>query len=204
MILSLVSAKGGVGKTSLAAALAVEAAREGNKVAILDLDPLGALARFWELRGEPENPELISDTADLVDSDYDVVLIDSPPSLMQAIEEAVGLADFVLIPVKASPIDLESVDVVLELCEKHGKKFAFVMTMFDANHKHSASSVKYLQGFGEVLKETITDRPSYVAPMQLGKTGPESQDRRAAKLNEAEIKALWKAVKARAQKKVRR
>jgi chromosome partitioning protein len=205
MKLALVSAKGGVSKSTLASCLAVEAVREGNKVVILDLDPMGALARWWELRGQPENPALVSDTFELIGDHYGVAIIDSPPSLVAAMKEAVSLADFVLIPIKASPIDLESVDVVVELCEQNEKPFAFVMTMFDPNHKHAKSSVKYLRDGGyTVLDETMSERPSYVAPMQLGKTGPESRDRRAAKLNQEEVGALWKAVKARARKAVRK
>jgi chromosome partitioning protein len=206
MKLALVSAKGGVAKSTLASCLAVEAVREGGQVYILDLDPMGALARWWELRGEADNPALVRETFKIVGaSGFDIAIIDSPPSLVAAMKEAVGLADLVLIPIKASPIDLESVDVVVELCEQQNKKFAFVMTMFDPSHKHAKSSIKYLRDVGyDVLDETMSERPSYVAPMQLGKTGPESQDRRAAKLNQEEITALWKAVKARVRKAVRK
>jgi cellulose biosynthesis protein BcsQ len=38
-VLSVVSQKGGVGKTTLATALAVEASRDGKKTVMFDLDP---------------------------------------------------------------------------------------------------------------------------------------------------------------------
>jgi cellulose biosynthesis protein BcsQ len=44
--IALVPAKGDVGKTTLAAALAVAAARPDAAVGLVDLDPQGSLARW--------------------------------------------------------------------------------------------------------------------------------------------------------------
>ena len=202
MAIALVSAKGGTGKSTCAANLAVEAAKESNAVALLDLDPMGSLGRFWELRGSPRNPRHFQNVNDapaavklLFGQGWEYVFIDSPPSIIPLMEDAISAATFCLIPVKASPIDLESIDVVVELCKTHNKPFAFVLNMFDPHRKNAESTVKYLKHFGAVLENTIPDRAAYVDPMQFGKTGPESQDRRASKLAAEEIGALWKAVK---------
>ena len=53
--LTLVTQKGGVGKTTLAASLAVAAAQAGEKVAALDLDPQGSLSAWGDSR-ETEGP----------------------------------------------------------------------------------------------------------------------------------------------------
>ena len=45
-VLSLISQKGGVGKTTLATALAVAATQDGKRVVMMDLDPQ-ASASFW-------------------------------------------------------------------------------------------------------------------------------------------------------------
>src|SRR3712207_3533071 len=45
-VLSLVSQKGGVGKTTLATALAVAAQQDGKRPVVIDLDPQ-ASASFW-------------------------------------------------------------------------------------------------------------------------------------------------------------
>ena len=44
--IALLTQKGGAGKTTLAASLAVAAAMAGEKVIALDLDPQGSLARW--------------------------------------------------------------------------------------------------------------------------------------------------------------
>ncbi|CAH2603728.1 AAA family ATPase [Rhodovastum atsumiense] len=58
--IALAAAKGGVGKTTLAAALATAATlyRPGIKVALADLDPQGSLAQCWNARALPQ-PTLI-------------------------------------------------------------------------------------------------------------------------------------------------
>src|SRR3954463_13616972 len=53
--LTLVTQKGGAGKTTLAASIAVAAAEAGERVVALDLDPQGSLAAWGDSR-EAEIP----------------------------------------------------------------------------------------------------------------------------------------------------
>lgn len=54
---TIASGKGGTGKTTIAAALAVRAARDFGHVGIFDLDGgQSNLAQWWSLRGGPDNP----------------------------------------------------------------------------------------------------------------------------------------------------
>jgi cellulose biosynthesis protein BcsQ len=59
--IAVASAKGGSGKSSITAALAVQAAKEGNRVALLDWEPQGSLTLWSLMRGKPDNPHLIND-----------------------------------------------------------------------------------------------------------------------------------------------
>jgi chromosome partitioning protein len=53
-ILTIASQKGGAGKTTLAAHLAVEAEGTGaGPVAVVDTDPQGSLAAWWNTREAP-------------------------------------------------------------------------------------------------------------------------------------------------------
>ena len=58
-ILSILSQKGGVGKTTLATCLAVAAEQDGKKTVIFDIDPQ-ATACFWKDIREKEEPAVLS------------------------------------------------------------------------------------------------------------------------------------------------
>ena len=51
-MITIAQRKGGAGKTTLAAQLAVAWARQGAKVAVLDIDPQASLATWVGLRRE--------------------------------------------------------------------------------------------------------------------------------------------------------
>ena len=99
-VISLVSLKGGVGKSTLAAALAVRAARESKRVAMLDLDPQASLDAWWKRRGKGENPTIFgnaSTASDAVESlkqtGWDWVFMDCPPAFIPTIEDAIEHSD---------------------------------------------------------------------------------------------------------------
>src|ERR1700759_1700447 len=80
------STKGGGGKSSLAAHLAVEAERNGDgPVAIIDADPQASLSRWWNSR-KSDTPAFIQASIKslpeqlqaLKDSGYRLVVIDTP------------------------------------------------------------------------------------------------------------------------------
>jgi chromosome partitioning protein len=51
-VITIAQQKGGAGKTTLAAHLAIAWAGEGRSVALLDIDPQGSLATWHRLRGD--------------------------------------------------------------------------------------------------------------------------------------------------------
>jgi chromosome partitioning protein len=201
---SFANGKGGVGKTSLIANLAVRAARDAH-VALLDYDPQQSLARWCELRanayGNQLNPRLWKngegapvDVAALKQLGTDWILQDVPPATWHLIEDSVRASDLVVIPVKASPIDLEAVDPIIEVCTDLQKPFLFVLTQYDPRWSLSESAFPYLEAKapGHTIQEVFSYRQAYVGSMIGGATGPEyTKDRRQAADAEAEIDALW-------------
>lgn len=111
-IVAFVSQKGGVGKTTLAGHLAVEAEKQGaGPVALLDTDPQGSLASWWNVRtaetpifvrGELSN--LKTQLDQLAGAGVGLVIIDTPPAITENIASVVRQADLVVIPTRPSPM----------------------------------------------------------------------------------------------------
>ena len=202
----LASTKGGVGKTTLAAALAIEAMGEGNKVALIDADPQQSLSTWHDARGEQDNPALIGGKNEAIKarhdaakrSGYDICFIDTPPAMIGVIEPCVRLSEFVVVPVRPSPLDIDAVGTIHELCEEQKRPFMFVLNQTTARSAFTEQAAKLLRKDGTVFDGEIVARMSYVMAMVRGLTAPEI-DRSNAQSHE-EIAALWKAIKRRLPK----
>jgi chromosome partitioning protein len=118
-VIVLASQKGGAGKTTLAAHIAIAAEAGGDGPAVLiDADPQGSLSAS----------ELPAKLAALAEAGYAVAVVDTPPAITEAITAVVELADLVVIPTRPSPHDLRAVGRTVELVQTAGKPFVFAVT----------------------------------------------------------------------------
>lgn len=120
-VISIVSQKGGAGKTTLAINLAVTAVAQGARVTLFDLDPQ-ATAATWGDRRQTEAPRIISAQAarlpqllKQVDAETDWVFIDTPPAISNTTLAAVKVANHILVPCRAAIFDLDTLGATLEL-----------------------------------------------------------------------------------------
>lgn len=106
-VISFVTQKGGSGKSTTAASVAVAAFEQGRRVFVLELDRQGTLSDWNESREAETGPEFerIDATAldkaisTLKDAAYDLVVIDTPGIDSPAANAAMRVADLCLIPV---------------------------------------------------------------------------------------------------------
>jgi chromosome partitioning protein len=204
-IVVLASQKGGAGKTTMAAhlAIAAEAAGEGPAV-LIDTDPQGSLSAWWNVR-EADSPalaaaniaELSEKIAALGQAGYALAFIDTPPAITESIRSVVAAADLVLIPTRPSPHDLRAVGSTVELVQAAGKPFAFIVMQAKPNARLTVQAVAALSQHGVVAPAIVHDRVDYAASMIDGRTVIET-DRKGR--SAAEMAELWKFVLAQLTK----
>ncbi|AOY69559.1 chromosome partitioning protein ParA (plasmid) [Xanthomonas euvesicatoria pv. vesicatoria str. 85-10] len=177
-ILVLASQKGGAGKTTLAAHLAVAAETAGaGPVVLLDTDPQGSLSAWWNSR-EAQSPALASATLKelpekldaLAAAGFKLAVIDTPPAIADAIRDVVRLADLVLIPTRPSPHDLRAVGSTVDIAQEAGRPFAFAVTQAKPTARITVQAVAALSAHGPVAPAIVHDRVDYATSMVDGRT----------------------------------
>jgi chromosome partitioning protein len=114
MQIAVVNQKGGVGKTTVAINLAGVLSKEGYRVLLLDSDPQGSATQWHSLSESPEfqvrhHPrQLVKSRLKKVFGGHDYVVIDAPPATGAVTRSILALADWALMPVSPSPLDIWS------------------------------------------------------------------------------------------------
>lgn len=143
-IIIVAQRKGGAGKTTLAAHLAVTFAARGRSVALIDTDPQGSLAQWYRRREERLGA---ADTGiefaavsgwravsaiERQASNHDIVVIDSPAGDDQDARAAIRLASLVIVPVQPSPVDVWATLPTLALTRREGVPVLLVLNRVPA------------------------------------------------------------------------
>jgi chromosome partitioning protein len=104
------NSKGGVGKTTLTASLALTAQNSGHRVALIDLDRQKSLSRFAELANIPYQSGLqLGPRKFAKKKAAGLLLIDTKATLRgRELEEAVAFADAIIVPCTTSHVDIEA------------------------------------------------------------------------------------------------
>jgi chromosome partitioning protein len=196
-VLTVANRKGGAGKSTCAAHLAVEAANAGYKIILIDLDPQQTLEGWWNKREkddidlmEVKSLNLSDQISKLSSSGFDLCIVDTPGDASENAKAGINIADLVVIPSKPTAPDLSAIGRTISMVEEAGKKFVFVITqgMVNTNLGFQASSA--LSGFGKVAPAIIANRASYARAMGCGDSAS-SEDKKAAE----EISKVWDFVK---------
>jgi chromosome partitioning protein len=134
---AIIAQKGGQSKTTIATGFAVEAARAGAAVVILDADDRQGSALYWsERRGSDDVMVKDSSVAGLplhvsrgrASGKLDLIIIDTPANSKDIAMLAAEQADFVIIPVAPRGLDVHSVLQTVKQVQQAGTPFAVILT----------------------------------------------------------------------------
>ena len=182
-IITLAQQKGGSGKTTVAAHLAVALSRDGSRVALLDCDPQGSLGEWFEAReaslGE-DHTGLDFRTASgwgarrearNLARDYDIVVIDTPPKSDIESRPAIEAASLVAVPVQPTPIDLWATQPTLEMIAKEGVTSLLVINRALSRVALTEEISAAIRALGHPAAETrLGNRVAFAASMGDGRT----------------------------------
>ena len=206
---SIVSQKGGSGKTTLALHLAIAAAK-GLKVLVIDLDPQQSAERWHAIRqratGTKDDPSIAAGPhqklPDMLKAarklGAELVLIDTPPKLDKWITPALAAATLVLVPLKGSILDLQALEDTAAIVKlaKARSKTVVVLNAVPAGKNREAvikDSLRHASQSGfEVMGERLSELPAFSQGLKSGRGVTEAEKNgTAAKEITALFQALW-------------
>lgn len=194
-IITVATMKGGSGKSTLASCLAVHWHIGGRHTAIIDADPQRSIVRLASreraLGGVPVVEDATEDawkTARSLAVPDKSIVIDTPGFRSPATLACLAAADFLLVPVKASPLDIDRMlDTLNSLIDSAGGRrpiFRCVLTQTTRDSviaKHIRAELNEA-GF-PVLNGEMTNRVVYAesalwgaTPSLIDKSGPAARE----------------------------
>ena len=203
-IITVAQQKGGAGKTTLAAHLAVAFTAAGKSVAVVDIDPQESLTMWYRLREETRGDAgagllvnqitgwRVKNEVERLAREHDLVIIDSPPHAETEAKIAIRAADLVVVPVQPSPMDVWATGPTLELAREEGTPALIVLNRVPPRANLTDDMVAAIKKSGASLaRSRIGNRVVFAGALSEGKAVGEVQPRGKAA---AEIKALAKEI----------
>lgn len=191
-VVTIAQQKGGAGKTTLAAQLAVTWAKAGQTVSLVDVDPQGSLSAWWAVRDEALGAAntirleqvsgwKVASTVDSLSKDSTIVIIDSPPHAETDARVAIRAADIVLIPLQPSPMDLWATQPTIDLVHKENGEMLLVLNRMPPRGKlPDAINAQLHEGGLPVADTTLGSRVAFANSMMVGKGVLETESRSTA------------------------
>ncbi len=183
--------KGGAGKTTIAIQLGVTWARQGHRVAMLDIDPQGSLAAWYDLRRKGSaDGRLVAQAVqgwklateiDRLKGNFDILIVDTPPHAETDARVAIRAASLILVPVQPSPMDLWAITPTLTLAQREKSSPLLVLNRLPSRGKLvDVIRGKIAEENLPLAKASLGNRSAFAASMLEGKGVVETQPKGAA------------------------
>jgi|GEM_PF-35001 len=176
-VITVAQQKGGVGKSTLAAHLAVAFAQQGYSTMLFDTDPQGTCTH-WHAQRKTGDIGLIATSGWRLTRDLsmardtnDIIIIDTPPHAEMDIKVSVRAADLVLVPIQPSPADVWAVKETFNTISSESRQCMVVLNrvVHRANITHETRS-KLEQLDIPVAETELGNRVLFAASMESGLT----------------------------------
>lgn len=199
-VITLLSQKGGAGKTMTAVNIAVAAEQDSISTAVFDLDPQGSASK-WRDRRTTVTPavapmqasRLPEALAKMKKARAGLVIIDTAPHSESAALAAARVADFVLIPCRPDIFDLEAIITSVDSANLAKKPYSVLLNAVpprSIDNDHAREALASIEV--SVCPIAIIARRSFPRASAEGKSAQEYDPNSKAA---AEIAELYKWLK---------
>ena len=181
-IIAFANQKGGSGKTTISANLAVLWANSDYKVAVVDADSQKSLTYWIEARKKYYGKELIGldqlsfDSRNLnedlqkIKRKYDFIIIDSPPSITFETIQIVKSSDVIYVPVQPSPLDIMATIPFLNITKQERKKTTVILNRVMPRAKLTDAMIIRLRYAGaKIARSRISGKIIYAETFSVGR-----------------------------------
>ena len=207
--IALLTQKGGAGRTTLAATLAVAAAHAGENVIAFDLDPQASLLHWGKRRAaanapnkvviEPLEgerlPRLRAILEGLAGAGFTIAIFDTAGADSAAARFVTEAADLCLLPTRPTRLDVDATAATFRAVFLANRKAAFVLNQCPPTYRSSrtSESAKGLNRLGVLAEPMIYARVDFQDAIGAGLGVTEyARGGRAAQ----EIETLWSWIRA--------
>ncbi len=187
-VITVAQQKGGSGKTTLAAHLALGFRGMGLRVGLIDLDPQGSLGRWYVTRLEVDATlcdgiEFATASAwgipievRKLSAACDVVIIDTPPKIDSDLRPALRVAQLVIVPVSVGHMDLWATEGVLDLAARENRPALVVLNRTRAGTRLAGEVLTAARAMGAPVAEAVlAQRVGYAEAMGRGRGAAETR-----------------------------
>jgi chromosome partitioning protein len=217
--ITLVTQKGGAGKTTVATSLAVAAQQAGETVAAFDLDPQGSLVEWGRIRAKAEEPAITDPRLPVVErfpldriaqiktmlsslekKGVTLTILDTAGADNPTTHAAMEASTFCLVPIRPTRLDLLAVRATVQAIMRSGKQFAFVLNQCSTipRNNRANDTATGLASIGFMAEPLLLLRNDYQDAFAAGMGVTEyATDGKAAD----EIRQLWKWVSTQSETK---
>jgi chromosome partitioning protein len=176
-VITVAQQKGGVGKSTLAAHLAVAFAQQGYSTMLFDTDPQGTVTH-WHAQRKSNDIGLIATSGWRLTRDLsmaresnDVIIIDTPPHAEMDIKVSVRAADMVIVPIQPSPADVWAVKETFNTISGESRQCMVVLNRVVQRANITIETKQKLRQLDIPVAETeIGNRVLFAASMENGLT----------------------------------
>lgn len=180
-IVSIISQKGGAGKTTIAIHLAVAAELAKKQTAIIDLDPQASSTNWADSR-KNDTPVVISAQSSRLGSilttaeqaGAKLCVIDTAPHSESAALASSRVADIILIPCRPAILDIRAIGNSIDLAKISGKKAFVLLNAVPARGSLAEEAKKAIEAYDiETVDVKIGQRSDFIHALTSGRSAQE-------------------------------